>query len=120
MEELSTQVFREALANPETGAAFKAQLKAQGVGEIQGIGKLSAVQVPESVKKRERGKLVRKAGPGIGGLLGAGVGALVGARRGKLLRGAITGLGTGATLGWTPDMYHSAKKAIQRYRRKVK
>lgn len=75
--------------------------------------------VQEAVKRREQWRLARKAGPALGGLLGAGVGAALGAHRGKLLRGLITGLGTGATLGWTPDMYASAREGLRRYRRKV-
>jgi len=86
--------------------------------ELMAIQK-TAQGTPDVVRQRERGKLIRKAGPGIGGLLGAGVGALVGARRGQLLKGTIAGLGTGATLGWVPDMYHSAREAIHRYRSKV-
>lgn len=64
-------------------------------------------------KKLTVGQRIRKAGPGVGGLVGAGVGAVLGRRRGKLLRGALMGLGTGATLGWTPDMAASAKEAIK-------
>jgi hypothetical protein len=73
-----------------------------------------------SAKKKEDGrvmKFVRKAGPGIGGLVGTGIGAVLGARRGKLLRGAVTGLGTGATLGWVPDIAASAGEAVRDVRR---
>jgi len=73
----------------------------------------------EALKKREQWRLARKAGPGIGGLLGAGVGAAIGARRGALVKGLLAGLGSGATLGWMPDMYSSAREAIQRYKRVV-
>jgi hypothetical protein len=66
--------------------------------------------------EREK-KLIRRAGPGIGGLVGAGIGAAWGAKRGKFLKGALTGLGTGATLGWVPSMAHEAKKGIEAYRR---
>lgn len=79
--------------------------------------------LPKSValklKNKERIKALRKAGPGIGGALGAGVGALVGLKRGNLLKSTLTGLGTGATLGWTPDMAMNASEAIKRYKRKV-
>jgi hypothetical protein len=75
--------------------------------------------VASKLKNRERLKALRKAGPGIGGALGAGIGALVGLKRGNLLKSTLTGLGTGATLGWTPDMAMSAREAIKRYRRKV-
>ena len=73
-----------------------------------------------SAKEKKPGRtmrLVRKAGPGVGGLVGAGLGAALGARRGKLLRGAIAGLGTGATIGWVPEMAGSAKEAIKQYRK---
>jgi hypothetical protein len=75
--------------------------------------------VQEAVKRREQWRLARKAGPGIGGLLGAGVGAALGARRGALMKGIIAGLGTGATLGWVPDMYASTQEGLRRYKRKV-
>jgi hypothetical protein len=66
--------------------------------------------------RRRIGKLVRKAGPGIGGLVGAGIGAAMG-RKGKMFRKALAGLGAGATLGWVPSMAHEAKKAIKEFRR---
>lgn len=69
------------------------------------------------IRHREQVRALRKAGPAIGGTLGAGLGAVIGAKHGKLLQGAITGLGTGATLGWTPDMALSAKEAWNRYKR---
>jgi hypothetical protein len=120
MEEIARERFQETLADPEQGAAVRQMLRSQGIGEVAGIGKLSSAQgVSEAVARKEKTRLVRKAGPGIGGLVGAGVGALVGAKKGKLLKGTLAGLGTGATLGWTPDMYHSAREAIRRYRRKV-
>ena len=68
-------------------------------------------------KRKEQFKLLRKAGPAIVGALGTGVGAIAGARRGSLLRGAITGLGTGATLGWVPDMTLNARDALKRYKK---
>lgn len=76
-------------------------------------------EVADQLKRSERIRALRKAGPGIGGALGAGVGALVGLKRGGLLKSTLTGLGTGATLGWIPDMGLSAKEAIQRYKRTV-
>jgi hypothetical protein len=71
------------------------------------------------LKRREQVKALRKAGPGIGGALGAGIGALVGLKRGNLLKSTLTGLGTGATLGWIPDMTLSAREAVKRYRQRV-
>lgn len=64
-------------------------------------------------KKLTTMQRIRKVGPGLGGLVGAGIGAAMGRRRGKLLKGALMGLGTGATVGWTPDMAASAKEAIK-------
>ncbi len=67
-------------------------------------------------KEEEAGKVtrfLRKAGPGIGGAIGLGAGALLGARRGKLLKGALTGLGTGATLGWVPSMAHGVTEGVR-------
>ena len=85
---------------------------------LEELNKLAGA--PQAVQKREAVKAIRKSGPGIGGATGAAVGALVGLKRGRLLQSTMAGLGTGATLGWTPDMYLSAKEAIKRYRRKVK
>lgn len=61
-------------------------------------------------------RFIRKAGPGLGGAVGLGAGALLGARRGRLLRGALAGLGTGATLGWVPDMAHGVREGLQELR----
>jgi hypothetical protein len=61
-------------------------------------------------------RFLRKAGPGLGGAAGLGIGALLGARRGKLLQGALAGLGTGATLGWVPDMAHGVREGVQELR----
>lgn len=118
MEELAGQDIKAALADPDTGPALREQLKAMGIGEISGIGKLSAA--PEAVVERERKRLLRKAGPAVGALLGAGVGAIRGARKGHLLANVIGGLGTGATLGWLPDIVASAGEAGKRYQRVVK
>lgn len=93
--------------------------KAAGaITSAQQAGVLPA-SVATQLKRREQVRALRKAGPGIGGALGAGVGALVGLKRGNILKSTLTGLGTGATLGWIPDMGLSAKEAITRYRRKV-
>jgi hypothetical protein len=73
----------------------------------------------EELPQEEDGKVLRflrKAGPGIGGALGAGAGALLGARRGRLLRGALMGLGTGATLGWVPGMAHGVSEGVRELR----
>ena len=61
-------------------------------------------------------RFLRKAGPGIGGAIGLGVGSLIGARRGKLLQGALAGLGSGATLGWIPDMAHGVVSGARELR----
>jgi GNAT superfamily N-acetyltransferase len=70
-------------------------------------------------KEQEQGKVtrfLRKAGPGLGGAAGLTAGALLGARRGRLLKGALTGLGAGATLGWVPDMAHGVREGAQELR----
>lgn len=72
--------------------------------------KIAATKEPEQGKVT---RFLRKAGPGIGGAIGLGAGALIGARRGKLLQGALAGLGTGATLGWTPDMAHGVAEGVR-------
>jgi UDP-N-acetylglucosamine:LPS N-acetylglucosamine transferase len=61
-------------------------------------------------------RFLQKAGPGIGGAAGLGIGALIGARRGQLLRGALAGLGTGATLGWVPDMVRGVREGAKELR----
>ena len=76
------------------------------------LEELMSIQKVGEAPKKTLGYRIRKAGPGIGGLLGAGVGAALGKRKGKLLHGALAGLGTGATLGWVPDMAHGIKKAV--------
>ena len=75
-------------------------------------------KIAEEAEKKRPGVIgfLRKAGPGIGGAIGLGAGALLGARRGKLLRGALTGLGTGATLGWVPDMAGGVSDAVKAQR----
>lgn len=92
-------------------ASWKALLQ-----ELQKLGQEGTLPAPQEPQEGRLGELVRKAGPGVGGALGAGVGALMGLKQGKLLSSTLAGLGTGATLGWTPDLYHSAREAIQKYR----
>ena len=118
MEQMAGQDLQKALSDPEMGPAVKQQLKALGINEIAGIGKLA--KAPQRVVDRERKRLVRKAGPAVGALLGAGVGAARGARKGKLLSNVLGGIGTGATLGWLPDIVATAGEAGKRYRRVVK
>jgi len=84
--------------------------------ELQKIGEAAGALEPQEPRGGRLLELVRKAGPGVGGALGAGVGALLGLKRGKLLSHTLAGLGTGATLGWAPDLYHSAREAIEKYR----
>ena len=57
---------------------------------------------------------VRKAGPGIGGLIGTGVGLALGRGKGlgKMVQHGLAGLGTGATLGWVPDMAHGVSEGL--------
>ena len=75
--------------------------------------------LPKGVVAKERVRLVRDAGPAVGALLGAGVGAVRGVRKGRLLPNVVGGLGTGATLGWLPDIVASAGEGAKRYQKKV-
>jgi len=71
----------------------------------------------------EEKKFVRKVGPATGALIGAGAGAIHGAKKGKgrnLPVSVLAGMGTGATLGWLPDIGMSAGEAIKRYKKKGK
>ena len=67
----------------------------------------------------EEKKFVRKAGPATGALIGAGIGAIHGAKKGKgKAIPILAGMGTGATIGWLPDIGMSAHEAIKRYKKK--
>lgn len=96
-----------------TYRGFLDELHQQGMAQ----GVIKEAQAPaqpaQRPKKPSLFKRIRKAGPAVGGLIGAGVGAVLGRKKGKLLRGALAGLGTGATLGWTPDMAASATEAVR-------
>jgi len=96
---------------PEVMKERKTSITRAAEGAMEG-----AVKTAEEQDQGKVTKFLRKAGPGIGGALGAGVGALAGARRGKLLKGALMGLGTGATLGWVPDMAHGVREGVQELR----
>lgn len=70
---------------------------------------------------KEEEQFIRKSGPGIGALTGAGIGLLHGAKKGKGRSKAISalaGMGTGATIGWLPDIGMSAHEAWKRYKKK--
>jgi hypothetical protein len=97
-------------------ARKKQLVKISHVACLEELNKLAEGPQPP-VSKRTIKKL-RKAGPGLGGATGAVVGALLGLKKGQLLKSTMAGLGTGATLGWTPDMYLSAKEALTSRRRK--
>lgn len=60
---------------------------------------------------------LQKAGPGIGGVLGTLYGLrrghLRGLRGAQLLKPALAGLGTGATIGWVPGMAGGVVEGIQ-------
>jgi hypothetical protein len=57
--------------------------------------------------EKEKGKsFIRKAGPGLGALAGAGLSLAT-------HRPILTGIGTGATLGWLPDIGMSLSEAIK-------
>jgi hypothetical protein len=85
-------------------------------GEMDKEAYLKVAREKTTVPKPKKGRLKRflvKAGPGVGGALGLGAGTLLGLRRGKLLRHAIAGLGTGATLGWIPGMAHGVAQGVE-------
>jgi hypothetical protein len=58
---------------------------------------------------------LRKMGPMLGATLGTGLGlALTKGRGGKALaRGALGGLGGGATIGWLPDIMASGIEGVR-------
>lgn len=115
MAKVSMERLRELVASKKRLVKISSVQGRALLEELMSIQKV-AQEAPQPPKKRSLGQLVRKAGPGVGGLIGAGVGALVGARRGKLLKGTLAGLGTGATLGWIPDMAGNVRESISRYR----
>jgi len=78
--------------------------------------KLSKIAQAQEQEPGKVTRFLRKAGPGLGGAAGLGIGALLGARRGRLLQGALAGLGAGATLGWVPDMAHGVREGVQELR----
>jgi hypothetical protein len=57
-------------------------------------------------KRRKKKSFIRKAGPGLGALAGL---ATALATKGKIL----PAVGTGATVGWVPDIAASLKEAIK-------
>ena len=57
-------------------------------------------------KKKKKKSFIRKAGPGLGALAGLGVSLAT-------HRPLLTGIGTGATLGWIPDISASLVEAIK-------
>ena len=118
MAKVSTERLKELVASKKRLVKISQVSYAAMLDEIMTKEAFKESPDPSAVKRRKEGVLaLRKAGPGIGGALGAGIGAVIGAKRGKLLQGTIAGLGTGATLGWTPDMVLSAKEALNRYKR---
>jgi len=65
------------------------------------------IERDEKKKEKKKGKsFIRKAGPGLGALAGAGLSLATG-------RPLLTGIGTGATLGWLPDIGMSLSEAIK-------
>lgn len=61
--------------------------------------------VSNGEKKKKKG-FIRKAGPGVGAIAGL-AGSLA------LKKPLLTGIGTGATVGWLPDVIMSLKEAIK-------
>jgi len=71
-------------------------------------------------KFKEEERFVRRAGPGMGALVGGTIGAVKGSKgdKKKLPLAMLTGVGTGATIGWLPDIGMSAAEAAKRYKKK--
>jgi hypothetical protein len=70
---------------------------------------------------KEEERLVRRAGPAAGALVGGTIGGAIKGFKGKkkdIPLAVLTGVGTGATLGWVPDIALSAAEASKRYKRK--
>lgn len=63
---------------------------------------------------RDWSRTIRKAGPAIGATAGGIAGLLLRKRLGLggVGKGLLEGVGTGALLGWLPDVYASAGEAI--------
>lgn len=65
-------------------------------------------------KEMSTSEKIRKIGPAAGGLAGLLTGALLARRRpGHLLKHLVGGFGTGATLGWAPDIMTSGVEALK-------
>lgn len=68
----------------------------------------------DSAKDSKKKGLLRRVGPAAGALVGGALGFARGLRRpGQLLKSTVTGLGTGATLGWMPDVMATGVEAIR-------
>lgn len=69
---------------------------------------------PLPTRGMSTGEKIRKAGPMLGGLAGLLGGALYARRHpGHLLKHLVGGFGTGATIGWAPDIMASGYEALK-------
>lgn len=57
-------------------------------------------------------KKLRRIGPAAGATLGALSGLLLRKRLGGVGKGLLTGVGTGATVGWLPDIFATAGEEL--------
>jgi len=57
---------------------------------------------------------IRKIGPALGATIGGTTGFILGRRAGIPVSGMLGGLGTGATLGWMPDVFSTAGETLLR------
>lgn len=72
------------------------------------------LEAPFPRKGMSTSEKIRKAGPMLGGLAGLLGGALYARKRpGHLLRNLVGGFGTGATIGWAPDIMASGVEALK-------
>lgn len=118
IDKVSVERLRELVASKKKLVKISSAQPLQGAmleGELEALRKQAATD--EKPKNSRITRFLRKAGPGLGGATGLVTGALLGARRGKALQGALAGLGTGATLGWVPDMAHGVVEGARELRR---
>lgn len=119
----SKKEAKEAFLSHYDSPKFLGPIKRVEVDRLRELvaSKRRLVKIAAKADQRERKerfiRFIREAGPGIGGATGLALGAASGARKGQLLRRALMGLGTGATIGWTPDIAASTHEAVSRLRR---
>ena len=118
IDRVSVERLRELVASKKKLVKISSAQPLQGAmmeAELEALRKQAATS--EGLKSDRITRFLRRAGPGLGGAAGLVTGALLGARRGKALKGALAGLGTGATLGWVPAMAHEVRQGVKELQR---